>query len=144
MRIIAIVCGVLALWSARAEAADTPTAHETVLCEMATESQGRPTIEPGELPSGECATPEVARAPVAVERADTELERRFAHPGPDVAAAAEGPMLGMSPPLDLERTACDVPGSGCGELVVPHTTEPGLIEPPPDLELCAPGVLCTP
>jgi hypothetical protein len=56
----------------------------------------------------------------------------------DATDVASGPFHGFPGPYDApdrERDPCDIPGSGCqGDLVI--------IEPPPDPDFCAPGVIC--
>lgn len=75
----------------------------------------------------------------AVVDSDRELRDRFELPPPDVAAGP-GLLHGPVPELpSVERSPCDVPGSGCGG------DSPGVRENPPvDFPPSVPGVIETP
>jgi hypothetical protein len=99
-------------------------------------------------PPGDCILVRPEEAPYAASGHDHQIPLL---PGPDDAPAdalsqhfapdvASGPFHGFPGPLDaldLERDPCDLPGSGCegrSGLII--------IDPPPDPDFCAPGVIC--
>ena len=133
------------------EAAERPDPAENEIPEDDDEQLGRRPVDPTAPGGTRDASGTAGRDPgsdpsrnqdprVAVVDSDRELRDRFELPAPDVAAGP-GLLHGPVPELpSVDRSPCDVPGSGCGG-DTPSVTEnppvdfpptvPGIIEPPP-------------